>query len=338
MKCQVCQADLSAGSTFCTNCGTPVPSNPYGSPASASSPNQGIAPTMLASSTPPPSDPYAQSSNPYATPSNPYSMPSTDYGASAPPPANPYGVPPANPYGAPPASPYGTPSSPGYNPPPGGFGAPMPPYGQPPYVPQPPQKKGPNGCVVAAIIVGVIVVLIGGGIIGLVAYAAHQVTQSVNSSMTSINATATADMGTANADLTPLATSGTTPSTSSGVPTSSQIDPNAEANLSNAQTTSSVDSNYKPTNITSSFSVGATIYITYTLSGKAGYFVEKTYDSTGAIALQSQSPHSIPSGDGNGEVSFSLSNSGSYTTGLYWCQQSDCSDSALAQVVTFTVS
>lgn len=116
MKCQVCQADLSAGSTFCTNCGTPVPSNPYGSPASASSPNQGIAPTMLASSTPPPSDPYAQSPNPYAPPSNPYPAPSTDYGASAPPPANPYGVPPASPYGAPPAGPYGTPSSPGYTP------------------------------------------------------------------------------------------------------------------------------------------------------------------------------------------------------------------------------
>jgi hypothetical protein len=304
---------------------------------------------MLASSTPPP-DPYAPPSNPYAPPSNPYSTPSTDYGAGAPPPSNPYTIPPASPYGAPSANPYGTPSSPGYNPPPGGFGAPVAPYGQPPYIPQPPTKKGPNGCVIAAIIVVAIVVLIGGGIIAVAAIAAHQVTQNFNGTMTSINATATADMGTANAYLTPTTGTGsntgttpttgtgTTPTTSSGVPTSNQIDPNAEANLSNAQTTSSVDSNYKPTNITSNFSVGATIYVTYTLSGKAGYFIEKTYDSNGTIALQSQTPHAIASGDGNGEVSFSLSSSGSYTTGLYWCQQSNCSDAALAQVVTFTVS
>lgn len=203
---------------------------------------------------------------------------------------------------------------------------------------QPPKKKGPNGCVIAAIIVGVIVVLIGGGIIAAIAVVAHSATQSFNSSMTSINATSTADMGTVNADLTPPATSGTTPSTSSSVPSISQIDPNAEANLSHAQTSSSINSNDKPTNVTSSFATSSTIYVTYTLSGKAGYFVEKTYDSTGTIALQSQSPHPIASGDGNGVVSFSLDNSGSYTTGLYWCQKSDCSDSALAQVVTFTVS
>ena len=150
MKCQVCQSDLSAGATFCTNCGTPVPSNPYGSPASASSPNQGIAPTMLASSAPQP-DPYAPPpnqyggtppppANPYNTPSSPYATPATGYGSDAP------SMP--NPYGAPPATPYGTPPPPAYDPNAGAFGTPGA-YGQPQYIPQQPKKKGPNGCVIA---------------------------------------------------------------------------------------------------------------------------------------------------------------------------------------------
>ena len=142
MKCQVCQSDLSAGATFCTNCGTPVPSNPYGNPASASSPNQGIAPTMLASSGSQP-DPYGQPSNPYGvpqTPANPYNTPSSPYGM----PATGYGTdaPAPNPYGTPSAAPYGTPPPPAYDPNAGAFGVPGS-YGQPQYMPQQPKKKAP---------------------------------------------------------------------------------------------------------------------------------------------------------------------------------------------------
>ena len=342
MKCQVCQADLPAGSTFCTNCGTPVPSNPYGSPASPSSPNQGIAPTMLASSPPP--DPYAPQSNPYAQPANPYGTPSTDYGASAPPPANPYNVPPANPYGAPPASPYGTPSSPGYNPAPGGFGAPSVPYGQPPYIPQPPKKKGPNGCVIAAIIVVAIVVLIGGGIVAVIAVAANAVnkaTSSYNNTMTSINATSTADMGTANAYLTPTTGSntGTTPTAgdSGSAPSASQIDPNAQANITSAQTSHGVDANYKPTHVTSNFTAGQTVDITVTFSGKAGYAIVKVY-LNGSFDAKSDSPLTVQSGFATGDFPFTSSNTGNFVAGIYWCQKSDCSDAALAQVVNFTIS
>src|SRR5258707_8902372 len=125
MKCQVCQSELNPGSTFCTNCGTPVPSNQYGSPASPSSPNQGIPPTMLASSTPPP-DPYATPynspgapANPYGAPASPYGMPSTNYGANSAPP------PPGSPYGAPPTAPYGTPGAPGAYGAPGSYGQPQ---------------------------------------------------------------------------------------------------------------------------------------------------------------------------------------------------------------------
>lgn len=331
MKCQVCQADLSAGATFCTNCGTPVPSNPYGSPASPSSPNQGIAPTMMASSTPPsdpygqpPSNPYTQPPTPYGQPANPYGMPSTSYGSD---------MPPANPYNVPPANPYGTPPQPAFDPNAGAYGVPGA-YGQPQYVPQQPKKKGPNGCVIAAIIVITLVVLIGGGIVALVAVAANKVSQTVNSSITSLNATSTADMATANSFLTPT----TGGSTSGGVPSASQIDATAASNLNHVKTASAVDANYEPTKVTSNFTTSDTIYLTYNLSGKAGYVIEKTYDATGTIAIQSGSPHVIDKGDTNGYISLSGSDTGSFTTGIYWCQQSDCSDAALAAVVTFTVS
>lgn len=330
MKCQVCQADLSAGATFCTNCGTPVPSNPYGSP---SSPNQGIAPTMMASSTPP-SDPYGQPSsgpygqppsNPYGQPSSPYGLPSTSYGADTPPP-NPYNVPPANPYGAPP--------QPAFDPNAGAYGTPGA-YGQPPYVPQQQKKKGPNGCVIALIIVAVIFVLGVSGIIALGVIGANAAKGIINNA----NATLTADAGTVGAFDTPtVGSNGSTPSTSNGVPNASQIDPTAASNLNHVQTASAVDANYEPTKVTSNFTTSDTVYLTYNLSGKAGYVIEKTYDATGAIAIQSSSPHVIDKGDTNGYISLSGNDIGSYTTGIFWCQQSDCSDAALAAVVTFTVA
>ena len=317
MKCQVCQYDLPAGSTFCTNCGTPVPSNPYGSPASPSSPNQGAAPTILSSSTPP--DPYGM------PPANPYGAP----------PSNPYDAPPpaSNPYNMPQSNPYGTPPSPTYDPNAGAFTSP--PYGQPQFVPQQPKKKGPNGCVIAAVIVGVLLVLIIGGIVASVAYVGHQVTQGING----LNATATADIATANALSTSVAGVPTTTGTTGGVPTAGQLDPNAQANITGAQTANKVDAaTAKPTHVTSIFSTSDTIYLTYTLAGNAGYVIEKTYDSTGTIVVESKTPHAIQNGDTDGYISFSNATADSYVSGLYWCQKSDCSDAALAQVLTFVVS
>jgi hypothetical protein len=344
MKCQVCQNDLSAGSTFCTNCGTPVPSNPYGS--SSSSPNQGIAPTMLASSSTP-SDPYAPPpAAPYTPPANPYGTPSTDYGAatpppanpygaSTPPPANPYGAPPASPYGVPPANPYGTPSSPGYNPAPGGFGAPGVPYGQAPYMPQQPKKRM-NGCVMAIIIVASIFILLVAGLITAGVVLANK----AGTAITNINATTTADIGTVNADLTPTTGSdGSTPttSTSGSVPSSSQIDPTAQANITGAQTSHGVDANYKPTDVTSTFTSGQTVDIAVTFSGTAGYAMVKVY-LNGSFDTKSDSPLTVKSGYATGDFPFTSVNTGNFVAGVYWCQQSDCSDAALAQVVSFTIS
>ena len=174
--------------------------------------------------------------------------------------------------------------------------------------------------------------LIVGGIITAGAILANKATGVVSS----LDATATADMGTANALLTPATTG--SGSTATGVPNASQVDPKAKANLFNIQTANQVDSNYKPTNVTSSFSTSDTIYITYDHSSAAGYLIEKTYDSTGTIVVQSSSPHPIASDISNGEIELTNLTADNYTTGVYWCTQSDCSDAALASVVTFTVS
>ena len=341
MKCRVCQAELAAGAPFCTNCGTPVQSNPYGNPASPSSPNQGIAPTMLASSTPPPPDPYVQPANPYnAPPANPYGMPPTNYGAGTQQPANPYSMPPASPYGTPPPAydpntgGYGTPP-PAYDPNTGGYGGGAP-YGQPPFVPQQP-KKSNRGCVIAAVIVIVLFVLIVGGTIAGIAYTASKVSQTVSSAVTNLDATATADTATANSfGSTPTGSTPTT-STSGSVPVASQIDPTAQSNITSAQTSHGVDTNFKPTNVTSTFTSGQTVDIAVTFAGNAGFAKVKIY-LNGTFDTQSSSPLTIHSTDATGDFPFTSVNTGSFVAGIYWCQQADCSDAALAQVVNFTIS
>ena len=208
-------------------------------------------------------------------------------------------------------------------------------FGQPPYTP--PKKKGPNGCVIAIIVVLALVVLIGGGL----AIAIGVVFNKAKGVVSSIDATSTAIMATADADLTPSSGDGTTPTTgtTSGIPGTGQIDPKASAYIMNVQSSSEVDSNYEPTHVTSIFSTDDTIYITYKLSGKAGYVIEKTYDNlTGDVVIESQTPHKIDSGDTNGYISFSGGDVGSYTTGVFWCTKSDCSDAGLAGIVTFTVA
>ncbi len=341
MQCRICHNELPPNVAFCPECGSPVASSsgsqPYQgmTPGAGSSPSQpGIAPTMLASSpgqgvpasypTPPPPGalPYTPASygegtppppvNPYGTP-----LPSTNYGESAPPPpVNPYTAPP-QPYGAP-QQPYGAPQQ-------GQYGAP------PVYMPPQQQPKRKNGCIIALVIVLVIFVLAVGGVIAAVAYVGHQagnVVATANAQATADQATSTSSNGT-----TPTATTGS----SSGVPDSSQIDATAAANITGAQTSGSVDSNYKPTDPKTSFNSGDTVNITFTLAGHAGYAMTKIYRD-GQFDVQSDSPLAVKSGVPNGVFPFTPSHTGQFVAGLYWCTQSDCSDAALAQVVNFTVS
>lgn len=291
--------------------------------ASPSSPNQGVPPTVMASSPTPPPDPYGappsygapQSPDPYGAPpsSSPYGVPSSDYGSGTP--SSPYGgaAPQYNqapaPYGAPPQAPYGAP---------GMYAQPMPP------------KKSNRGCVTAIIIVVVLFVVVVGGVIGLGVYAANKGSQYLATATSALGNVPTVGSGD---DTTPTASS----SNSSGVPNASQIDANARAAIPSAQTSLGMDANYKPTHIQSTFSVGDEVDITVTFGGKSGYAMVKLYRDN-EFDIQSDSPLQVDSDVPNGAFPVTVNNPGSFVAGLYWCELSSCSDAALAQVVNFTVS
>ncbi|HLI68698.1 MAG TPA: zinc ribbon domain-containing protein [Ktedonobacteraceae bacterium] len=329
MQCSICQYELPSGVTFCPNCGTPV--------RTGSSPNQGIPPTVAA--TPPgqgiPPTVAAAPLTPPPPPSSPYGV-STSYGENPPPPPQSYDPtpPPYGAYNAPQQAPYGASS------PQAPYGAPPPtPYGAPPpqYV-QPQQPKKSNGCVIAVVIVLVVFVLIIGSVVALVAYGINKGSQAVatastnfQSTITSANQTATVAESTITSQLTPATGTG------SGVPDPSQIDPTAHANITGAQTSAGMDSNYKPTHPTTNFATGSEVDITFTLAGNAGYATAKIY-ADGQLVAQPDTPLTINSGDTTGYFSYTPDTPGQYVAGLYWCTQSDCSDAALAQIVDFTVS
>jgi len=310
MQCSVCRYELPAGTAFCPNCGSPVSTV-------GSSPNQGVPPTVFAS--PPNSDlPPTVMASPTPPPSY---QPSTAYGESAPPP------PPSSPYGAPPP-PYGTPQQPAY-----GTPAYIPP---PQYAQQRPKKN--NGCVIALVITLVVVFVIIGGIVAAGVFVFNRASNAVSTASTSLQSTVTSDEATATAaEATATNLLTPSPSNSGGVPDASQVNPTAAANITSAQTAASVDSNNRPTSPKTNFSVGNTVYITYTLAGNAGYATTKIYRD-GQFDVQSDSPTTIPSGDTSEAFQLTVNNPGQFVAGIYWCTRSDCSDAALAQVVSFTVS
>jgi cytoskeletal protein RodZ len=209
---------------------------------------------------------------------------------------------------------------------------------------QPPPKKRRSALTIVLIIVSVVLVLcVGSAItIGVIARnGASNLVSSVNATSTAIDATTNADLqgddATATADEQTV-TAIETPSVPNGdsAPTSSQIDPDAAKIITQAQTTSAIDSNYKPTDSKSSFNVGDDVYVTFTTTGQKGYILAKWY--LDGVYAQSNDPLADQNGETNGYVSLSVSLSGSGETALYWCTKSDCSDATLAQIVTWTVS
>lgn len=192
----------------------------------------------------------------------------------------------------------------------------------------PQQPRRNNGCIIALVIVLVLFVLVVGGVIASVAYVAHQ----GGNALATVNAQSTADQATLTSDLTPTVTTGN----GSGVPDAGQIDSNAAANITGAQTSGSVDSNFRPTDPKTSFNSGDTINITFTMAGNAGYAMTKIYRD-GQFDVQSK-PLTVQSGFTTGVFPFTPSHTGQFVAGLYWCTQADCGDAALAQVVNFTVS
>ncbi len=313
MQCSTCGFSLPEGAAFCTNCGTKMYSqgNAGNQPAGSSQ----VEPTIAASSsyqTPPMNPSPNQQAVPPTVYGEPYSTPQ-QYSYEAPPPP-----PPVNVYGAPPPSnAYGAP----YAQTPGSY---VPP-GQPPTPPT--RRKGPGVGLIIGIIVLVLLV-VGGGLLAIHA-------ASSGSKTSTVTPTATTAPSTPTTSITP--TTAVTPTTGGTTPSGAQIDPAAAAIITKAQTASAIDSNDFPSQLTSNFTVGQNVYVTFNLvtNGQSGYTEAKLYSNTTFVGNKILT---IQSNFDHGFFTVTLNQASTGTVELYWCTQSDCSDAKLATFVTFTVA
>jgi hypothetical protein len=127
------------------------------------------------------------------------------------------------------------------------------------------------------------------------------------------------------------------PYTDSNPPSHSTFSGLAQSILTNAQLASAVNSDYQPTQVSSTFSPNQTIYLTFTVQGgRAGYFYPIWYFNgksgyPGKVGTIAQGAH------GPAYVSISYSGPATAAVELYWCAKSDCSDRLLAWVRSFKV-
>jgi len=256
------------------------------------------------------------------------------------PPADPYAV-----YNTPPAynmpgqqTPYGynatpTPQTPNsyqqYTPPPNYN--PAQPFPMPPTIPP---RKSPAGLIIGITAAVLVVIIVGLFFIvpKLVSKPIPPTTQNSNTSTPTV-------------EITPTPAPSTNSSTA---PSGNTIDPTAASIVTDAQTASSIDqTTAAPTNLTSTFPTSTDIYVTFKLNNSAfnfgpntGYVAVKFYANSTALTLPPplDTPLTIsqPAPGGFFKVQYTVPAQGAAE--LYWCQQSDCSDEKLAQVVTFTVT
>jgi hypothetical protein len=184
-------------------------------------------------------------------------------------------------------------------PPPNMYGAP---YAPAPgaFVPQaqPPRKKGPN----VGLIIGIVVLLL--VVVGVSVLA-----------LKGLNHSGTQTPG----------------------PSGSPVDNGASSIITNVQSTSTIDSNYLPTNVTTQFTVGNVVYVTYRLNlTQSGYVEAKVY-LNGVFVTQTSLAVTLGKVD-HGYFNITYQKTGTGAFELYWCLQSDCSDAKLGGVSTFTVS
>lgn len=246
-------------------------------------------------------------------------MPSTEYGSGYPgaqpqDPYQAYNAPPSqNPYSAPasaqvpPAYNYGNQSAypaPGYAP---GMQPGM--YGTVP----PPRRRSNVGIILA--VIGAIVILACVGSIVAVAALSRTPTATTTGS-------------------TP--TSATQSTSNNGSPSGQSVSPEASAIITNALTTSSIDNNYSPTHLTTTFTPGQTVYVTFDIDSKGspGCSIAKWYDNNQLVDTKplKHSPEN--------QVAYFSRIYDAATQGaveLYWTTDTNCVGGQLAQVVKFTV-
>ena len=298
MNCSSCGTAIAPGVTYCPSCGTPTP---YYTSSSGSTPYN---PTVAAT-------PYGGGGG--------QPMPPTEYG----PPMGYPGSQPQDPYqaynAAPPQNPYGAPANaqvpPAYN-----YGN-QPAYPVQGYVPnvQPgmygaapvPRRRSNVGLILA--VIGAVVVLACVG--SIVAVAA--LSRSANPTTTT-------------------STTGTQSTSNSVSPSGQQISPDAATVISNVRTTSSVDSNFEPTHLTSTFTPGQRVYAVFDIDSKGsqGCTIAKWYENNQLADTENLQHHP------ENQVAYFYRIYNTATQGaveLYWTTSTTCTGGQLAQVVRFTV-
>jgi hypothetical protein len=351
MQCRVCGSQIPDGASACPVCGTPVQAENNASqiPPTVYSPQPGQSPSNYSGSSfnqPPPTNQYNQ--YPPAPPSPPAynQVEPTRYA----PPSSPTPAP--APYSGVNQPSYGPPAAPnnfnnnqyGNNAPPYIPNAPMP--GQQYGAPQGPKKRSPWLWIILGI-VAVVVLACGGGTYALIRAGGA-------ASQTDKNATATATQPTptvGNSQTVPTQPQATPTSatTNTGTsPSGNTVNPAAAQIITNAQTATDVDQTTAaplPGKVTTSFTVNQTIYLTFKLNlNGIDVNTQKLYVYTlfydGSIPVAKGDPLLIDKQDApGGEFRYAYDTATQQGGAeLYLCHQADCSDKALAQAVSFTVS
>lgn len=120
-------------------------------------------------------------------------------------------------------------------------------------------------------------------------------------------------------------------------PSGAVVVPAAAMIIINPRMASAIDSNYNATQLSTSFSVGNEIHVTFGLylGGKIGYVDAKWY-ADGEFFTQNKLALDDPFFD-HGQFRVVYHRAANGTVELYWCTSSDRSDAQLARIVTFTV-
>ncbi len=125
--------------------------------------------------------------------------------------------------------------------------------------------------------------------------------------------------------------------TQSSTPSSGGVDATASTIIIHPQTSSGVDTQLTPTNVSTTFTANQKIYLTFGIksSDQDGYIKVKWFADGQSISTTSfKHVHANTSGV------FSITYITPTMNGLaelYWCGQADCNDGQLAQVVHFTI-
>ena len=126
--------------------------------------------------------------------------------------------------------------------------------------------------------------------------------------------------------------------TQANTPSGNALVASASAILKNGQTSSDIDGNLVPTQITQTFMANQKVYMTFTIhSGKQDGYIEAKWYADGQVVADAVLPHI----HGNTRGVFSnvyITATPDGAVELYWCVQADCKDAQLAQASHFVVT